>query len=163
MMKILMVCLGNICRSPLAEGILQHKAKKAGLNWQIDSAGTEHYHIGQPPHPLSQKVAKLNGIDICNQRARQFVKEDFDRYDKIYAMAEDVLNEIKRIAKEKYNPAKVDLFLNELYPGEHMSVPDPWYGTEPDYHHVYKLIDKVCDKIISNYAPEAAMKSKLKL
>jgi len=78
-MKILMVCLGNICRSPLAEGILLHKAKKAGLNWTVDSAGTNHYHIGEPPHHLSQKVAKLNGINICDQKARRFVKEDFDR------------------------------------------------------------------------------------
>ena len=147
-MKILMVCLGNICRSPLAEGILQHKAKAAGLDWQVDSAGTNGYHIGEAPHKLSQKVAKLNGIDICNQKARQFVKEDFERYDKIYAMADDVLDDMKRIAGNKWNAAKVELFLNELYPGEHRSVPDPWYGTEPGYHEVYKLIDKACDKII---------------
>lgn len=151
-MKILMVCLGNICRSPLAEGVLQHKADAAGLNWTVDSAGTNSYHIGEPPHPLSQKVAKLNGVDICQQRARHFVKEDFDRYDKIYAMADDVVDDIKRIAKEKYNPAKVDLFLNELYPGQNQSVPDPWYGTEPGYHEVYELIDKTCEKIIRNYA-----------
>ena len=111
-MKILMVCLGNICRSPLAEGILQHKANKAGLNWQVDSAGTNNYHIGEAPHHLSQKVAKLNGVDICNQRARRFVKEDFDRYDKIYAMADDVVDDIRRIAKDKFDPSKVDLFLN---------------------------------------------------
>jgi protein-tyrosine phosphatase len=151
MMKILMVCLGNICRSPLAEGILQYKANEAGLNWTVDSAGTNSYHIGEPPHPLSQKVARLNGIDICNQRARRFVKEDIDRYDKIYAMAEDVLDDIKRIAKEKYDPKKVDLFLNELYPGKNASVPDPWYGTEPGYHEVYELISNVCDEIVSKY------------
>src|SRR6187431_785324 len=78
-MKILMVCLGNICRSPLAEGILQDKAWKAGLKWRIESAGTNNYHIGEAPHPLSQKVAKLNGIDICKQRKRKFVAEDFNR------------------------------------------------------------------------------------
>lgn len=152
-MKILMVCLGNICRSPLAEGVLQHKADAAGLNWTVDSAGTNSYHIGEPPHPLSQKVAKLNGVDICQQRARHFVKEDFDRYDKIYAMASDVLDDIKRIAKEKYDPAKVDLFLNKLYPGKNISVPDPWYGTEPGYHEVYKLIDEACDAIINSPCP----------
>ena len=130
-MKILMVCLGNICRSPLAQGILKHKAKKAGLDWEVDSAGTNGYHIGEPPHQLSQKVAKLNGIDICNQRSRQLVKEDFDRYDKIYAMAEDVMDDMKAIAKEKYDPSKVDLFLNELYPGKNRIVPDPWYGPNP--------------------------------
>src|SRR6478672_7508774 len=105
-MKVLMVCLGNICRSPLAEGILKHKAEQAGLNWQVDSAGTNGYHIGEAPHRFSQKVAKLNGIDICEQRARQFVKEDFDRYDKIYAMADDVVDDIKRLARNKYNPEK---------------------------------------------------------
>jgi protein-tyrosine phosphatase len=151
-MKILMVCLGNICRSPLAEGILQHKAKSAGLQWQIDSAGTNSYHIGQPPHKLSQKVAKLNGVDICSQRARKFVKEDLDMYDKIYAMADDVIDDIKKISRDKFDPSKVDLFLNELYPGKHMSVPDPWYGTEPGYREVYKLIDKTCEAIIQKYA-----------
>lgn len=151
-MRILMVCLGNICRSPLAEGVLKHKAKEAGLHWQIDSAGTNGYHVGEAPHHLSQKVARLNGIDICDQRARQFVKEDFDRYDKIYAMADDVVDDIKRIAKNKYDPFKVDLFLNELYPGKNLSVPDPWYGPEPGYHEVYKMIDKTCNRIIENYS-----------
>jgi protein-tyrosine phosphatase len=151
-MKILMVCLGNICRSPLAEGILEHKIRQAGLSWQVDSAGTNGYHIGDAPHRLSQKVAKLNGIDICNQKARQFVKEDFDSFDKIYALADDVLNEIKWIAKEKYNPKKVDLLLNELHPGKNYSVPDPWYGTESGYHEVYKLIEAACDAIIKKYS-----------
>ena len=151
-MKILMVCLGNICRSPLAEGVLKHKAAEAGLNWQVDSAGTNGYHVGEAPHRLSQKVAKLNGIDICQQRARQFVKEDMERYDKIYAMADDVMDDIRRIAKEKFDPSKAELFLNELYPGKHMSVPDPWYGTEPGYHEVYQLINTTCDVIIKKYA-----------
>ena len=150
-MKILMVCLGNICRSPLAEGILKHKAKAAGLNWTVESAGTNGYHIGEAPHHLSQKVALLNGIDICDQRARQFVKEDMDRYDKLYAMAEDVLDEMKRIARNKWNPEKVDFFLNELHPEENRSVPDPWYGTEPGFHEVYKIINETCDAIIKKY------------
>jgi protein-tyrosine phosphatase len=151
-MKILMVCLGNICRSPLAEGILQSKAKQAGLDWQVDSAGTNGYHVGEAPHPLSQKVARLNGIDICEQRARRFVKEDLDRYDKIYAMADDVIDDIKSIVKNRFDQSKVELFLNELFPGENASVPDPWYGPEPGYHEVYKLIDEACDKIIAKYA-----------
>ena len=154
-MKILMVCLGNICRSPLAEGILEHKAKKAGLDWTVESAGTNGYHNGEPPHKLSQKVAMLNGIDICHQRSRQFVKEDMDRYDKIYAMADDVIEDIRTIAREKFDPDRVDLFLNELHPGKHLSVPDPWYGTEPGYHEVYKLIDETCEAIIRKYAPVA--------
>ena len=151
-MKILMVCLGNICRSPLAEGILQDKAFKAGLTWSVESAGTNSYHTGDAPHRLSQKVAKLNGIDICNQRARRFTAGDFDVYDKIYALAGDVLNEIKRMAGKKYNAAKVDLLMNELYPGENMDVPDPYYGEEDGYHKVYKMIDEVSDKIIEKYS-----------
>jgi protein-tyrosine phosphatase len=147
-MKILMVCLGNICRSPLAEGILQHKAAIAGLQWQVDSAGTNSYHIGEPPHKLSQKVAKLNGIDICNQRARRFVKEDLDRYDKIYAMSEDVIDDLRHITGKMWSEKKVDLLLNELEAGANKSVPDPWYGTEPGYHEVFTLIDKACEKII---------------
>ena len=138
----------------MAEGILKHKAREAGLNWTVDSAGTNSYHIGEPPHRLSQRVAKLNGVDICDQRARRFVKEDFDRYDKIYAMADDVIDDIKWIAKEKYDPAKIDLFLNELHPGKNKSVPDPWYGTEPGYHEVYKLIDETCNRIIENWRIE---------
>ena len=150
-MKILMVCLGNICRSPLAEGILKHKAKAAGLHWTVESAGTNGYHVGEAPHQLSQKVARLNGIDICEQRARQFAKEDLDRYDKIYAMADDVLDDIRRIARHKWNEEKVALFLNELHPHENRSVPDPWYGTEPRFHEVYQMINETCDAIIKKY------------
>jgi len=151
-MKILMVCLGNICRSPLAEGILQEKAFKAGLTWSIESAGTNSYHTGEAPHPLSQKVARLHGIDISKQRARRFVAEDFEQYDKIYALANDVMSEIKRIAGKKFDPKKTVLFMNEMYPGKDMDVPDPWYGPEPGYHEVYKLIDAVCNNIVEKYA-----------
>ena len=146
-----MVCLGNICRSPLAEGILQEKAFKAGLKWSIESAGTNSYHTGEPPHPLSQKVARANGIDISKQRARRFIAEDFLVYDKIYALAEDVLDEIRRIAKNKFDFSKVDLLMNELYPGKNLDVPDPYYGSEAGYHEVYKMIDEVCDAIVSKY------------
>lgn len=151
-MKILMVCLGNICRSPLAEGILQEKAFKAGLTWSIESAGTNSYHTGEPPHPLSQKVAKLNGIDISRQRARRFTADDFAAYDKIYALAADVLEEIRRIAGKKFDNRKAVLLLKELYPGQQLDVPDPWYGPEPGYHEVFRLIDKACDAIIANHA-----------
>lgn len=148
-MKILMVCLGNTCRSPLAEGILQDKINKAGLNWQVDSAGTNGYHLGESPHRLSQKVARMNGIDISHQVSRQFVKEDFDRFDKIYAMANDVIDEMRYIAGNKFNEAKVDLLMNESFPGENRDIPDPWYGTEPGYHLVFDLIDNACTQIMT--------------
>jgi len=147
-MKILMVCLGNICRSPLAEGILQDKAFKAGLNWSVESAGTNGYHDGEPPHPLSQKIARMNGIDICNQRSRRFVPEDFDRFDKIYALAEDVLFDMRQIARKKFNRSKVDLLMNELYPGKDLDVPDPWSGPEEEYYEAFRLIDAACEKIV---------------
>lgn len=146
-----MVCLGNICRSPLAEGILQEKIWKAGLQWSVESAGTNSYHIGEAPHPLSQKVARVNKIDISKQRARRFVAEDFDRFDKIYAMSDDVIDDMRRIAKDKFDEKKTSLLLNELFPGKNVDVPDPWYGPEPGYHDVFKLINDACDKIVERY------------
>lgn len=151
-MKILMVCLGNICRSPLAEGILQQKAFAAGLLWSVESAGTGGSMQGNPPHHLAQKVAKLNKIDISCQRARRFIKEDILIFDKIYAMSEDVLDDIRRITKENWDEKKVELLLNELYPGSNKSIPDPWFGGEKDFHTVYKLIEAACDEIISKYS-----------
>ncbi len=149
-----MVCLGNICRSPLAEGILQHKADAAGLSWTIDSAGTNGYHTGEAPHRLSQKVAAMNGIDISKQCARQFTAADFHQFDKIYALAGDVLADIRHIARRDFDPAKADLLMNELYPGKNMDVPDPWYGTEPGYHDVFAMINAACDKIIERYGTQ---------
>lgn len=153
-----MVCLGNICRSPLAEGILQEKVKKAGLNWVIDSAGTNHYHTGDPPHLLSQKVALANGIDITQQRARRFTSEDLNQFDKIYALAGDVLKDIQRITGSKFDSSKVDLLLNEQYPGKNLDVPDPYYGGEPDFHEVFELLDHVCDQLILKYQNHNATK-----
>ena len=148
-----MVCLGNICRSPLAEGILQDKVFKAGLQWSIESAGTNSYHTGDAPHQLSQKVAKINGIDISQQRARKFSADDFEVYDKIYALAADVIDEMRSLSKNKFDGSKVDLLLNELYPGEDKDVPDPYYGAEPGYHKVYDLIERACDAIIEKASP----------
>ena len=155
-MKILVVCLGNICRSPLAEGILQHKVEKAGLNWTVESAGTNGYHTGDAPHPLSQKVARLHGIDISKQRARRFVADDFGQYDRIYALASDVLDEMRRIARHAFDPQKADLLMNELNPGSNQDVPDPYYGTEEGYHEVFAMISEACDAIISNHARSMA-------
>lgn len=155
-MKILVVCLGNICRSPLAEGILQHKAEKAGLNWIIESAGTNGYHTGDAPHPLSQKVARLHGIDISGQRARRFVAGDFQAYDRIYALASDVLDEMRRIARHEFDPQKADLLMNELNPGSNQDVPDPYYGAEDGYHEVFAMISEACDAIIDNHARSMA-------
>jgi len=148
-----MVCVGNICRSPLAQGILQHKTEEAGLTWTLDSAGTNNgYHVGEAPHHLSQKVARLHSIDISQLRARSFTAEDFDHFDKIYAMSKDVLLDIKRISKNKFDPQKADLLMNEIYPGRNMDIPDPWYGPEPGYHEVFRMIASACDRILERYA-----------
>lgn len=150
-MRVLMVCLGNICRSPLGEGILQHHAWKAGLQWTVESAGTGNWHIGEHPHPLSTKVAKLNGIDISKQRARQFVKEDFERFDIIYVMDSGNYNEVKRISGNFFDETKIDLLLNESYPGQNRNVPDPWFGEEDGYHKVFVMIQNACEKVIEKH------------
>ena len=148
-MKILMVCLGNICRSPLAEGILGDKAKEAGLNWTVDSAGTgAAYHLGEPPHKLSQEVAEINNIDISNHKARQFVKEDLENYDFIYVMDDDNYNEVKRISKNLWDESKVDFLMNEIYPGKNMEIPDPWFGEIDGYFEVFDMMNEACEKII---------------
>lgn len=148
-----MVCLGNICRSPLAEGILREKIRKAGLHWTVDSAGTANYHIGDSPHHLSQKVAKLNGVDISYLQGRQFDKHDILHFDKIYVMDANNYEEVKNMSRELWDEKKVDLLLNELYPFENREVPDPWYGPEEGYHRVYQMISEACDAILTKYAP----------
>jgi len=155
-MKILMVCLGNICRSPLAEGILQQKINEKELNWKVESAGTNGFHVGESPHRLSQKVARLHGIDISHQQCTRFLKEDFSRFDIIYAMASDILEEMKWIGKEQYDSSKVKLLLNESFPGENREIPDPWYGKEPGYHIVFNLLEGACDAIIKKYDQKKA-------
>lgn len=145
-----MVCLGNICRSPLAEGILRQKAKEKGLDWEIDSAGTENYHVGEAPHYLAQKIAKEHGIDISGQRARRLSPADLEKFDKIYVMAPDVYHEMKYIAKN-IPEDKVDFLRNEVSPGKNLPVPDPWYGGEREFQEAYSLIEEACDKIIEKY------------
>jgi protein-tyrosine phosphatase len=147
-MKVLMVCHGNICRSPLAEGILKHKLLAAGLDWEVDSAGTSNYHEGEAPHVLSQKVAAGHGIDISGQVCRRFVKEDILRFDKIYAMDSEVYNDIRRLSGDVWNASKTDLLMNEVEPGRNIDVPDPWYGAEDGYHVVFDMISLACDSII---------------
>lgn len=150
-MKILMVCLGNICRSPMAEGILREKIKAHHLDWIVDSAGTENYHVGERPHPLAQKTALKHGVDISEHRARRFTVQDLEIFDQVYAMSEDVYDEIKFMAGNNFSSDHVDLLLNEVHPGENNSVPDPWYGGEKDFMYAYRLIEEACDKIVSNY------------
>jgi len=147
-MKILMVCLGNICRSPLAQGIMQHKVNKLGLNWQIDSAGTSNEHMGEPPHILSKKVAKANGIDITEQRATQFVKEDMLRYDKILVMDSMNYEQVQQIANDYWESEKVDYLIHEKRLYKSRNIPDPWFGGEAHFEHVFFLINEACNDFL---------------
>lgn len=142
-MRILMVCLGNICRSPLAEGILQQKAQAAGLDWQIDSAGTGHWHIGDPPDPRSAATARLHGLDISRQRGRQFQPTDFQQFDQIFVMDAQNLRDVLRQASTEADRAKVALILEEIHPGQGRSVPDP-YWDDDGFEAVYHMLDEAC-------------------
>lgn len=151
-MRVLIVCLGNICRSPIAEGVLRFMAEQRGLNWTVHSAGTNSYHTGEAPHRHSQAVCKANGIDISMQRARRFKASDLDNYDLIYAMATDVLADMKQQAGRHADFSNVRLFLDEQAPGQQASVPDPWYGDEDGYLPVYRLIEENCAFIMDKYS-----------
>jgi|TARA_B110000914_G_scaffold80653_1_gene70908 protein-tyrosine phosphatase len=143
--KILMVCLGNICRSPLAEGIL--KSKIDSNNIFVDSAGTGHWHIGKKPDPRSIEVAKKHQLDITDQRARQFSKQDFDDFDYIFVMDNSNKKDILSIARNDSDKEKIHLILNEIFPNENMDVPDPYYGGSEGFQNVYRMLDLSCDSI----------------
>lgn len=145
MTKILMVCLGNICRSPLAEGILQSKLDNN--LFVVDSAGTSSYHIGNKPDSRSIAIAKKKGIDITQQQARQFVKQDFLDFDIIYAMDNSNYNNIIALAENDKQKSKVNLILNESYPEQNLDVPDPYYGGDKGFENVFNMLDDACNKI----------------
>jgi len=145
-MKILMVCLGNICRSPLAEGILKNKTQN--LDVFVDSAGTSSYHVGNLPDSRSIEIANKNGIDLTYQRARQFSEKDFDDFDKIYAMDTNNYSNIISLGRNQSDRDKVDVILNELTPKSYDSVPDPYYGAGDGFQVVYDMIDNACDAIV---------------
>ena len=151
-MRILFVCLGNICRSPIAEGVMREMIRKQGLPWTVASAGTNSYHTGEPPHKHSQRVCAERGVDISAQRARRFQAEDFAEYDLIYAMADDVLETMRSMSGFMFDERKAALFLEELYPGENRSVPDPWYGDLQGYYPVYDMIEEGCRAIVKRYS-----------
>lgn len=149
-MKVLMVCLGNICRSPLAEGILQRKVEEKDLNWQIDSAGTGSWHVGELPDSRSIEVGKKYGIDLTTQRARQFKKIDLDRFDLIFAMDSSNYQNILKLADNQMQKDKVKLIMNEAEPGRNEAVPDP-YWDDDGFEKVYQMLDKACAKLVGKY------------
>jgi protein-tyrosine phosphatase len=145
--KVLMVCLGNICRSPLAEGILQSKLPKK--DYIIDSAGTANYHIGAAPDKRSVLIAKKFGIDISQQKCRQITKSDFETFDYIYVMDTSNYKNVIAIAPNEASKQKVKLILNEVDSTSDLEVPDPYYGEMEYFEHVFHLLDEACTIIAS--------------
>ena len=143
--KILMVCLGNICRSPLAEGILASKLPKN--KFKVDSAGTGSWHVGHKPDDRSVAVAKKNKINISDQKGRQFSKSDFDSFDYIYVMDNSNYDDVIELAESQEHKQKVQLILDELFPNEKVDVPDPYFGLPNGFEIVYNMLDEVCDII----------------
>ena len=140
-----MVCLGNICRSPLAEGLLASKLP-AG-RFIVDSAGTGHWHVGKQPDQRSIAIAQKNGLDISSQKGRLFDVSDFDKFDYIYVMDSSNYDDIMRLAKNDEQRNKVRLILDELFPGEKVDVPDPYFGLQNGFETVYRMLDQTCEII----------------
>jgi protein-tyrosine phosphatase len=147
-MKILMVCLGNICRSPLAEGILRSKIIAENLAVEVDSAGTSDYHIGEPPDKRSSANALSHGIDLSMLRGRQFTEKDFDDFDRIFVMDTTNYSNVINLARSLEDRKKVELILNVPFPASNRSVPDPYFGGEEGFEIVFHLLDEACNSII---------------
>jgi protein-tyrosine phosphatase len=143
--RVLMVCLGNICRSPLAEGILRSKVDPEKV--EVDSAATSDYHIGHSPDERSVAVAQKNNLDITYQRGRQFGVEDFERFDRIYVMDISNYRDVMALAQNEEHRQKVSLILEEIFPGENVEVPDPYQGGPEGFHRVYAMLEEACEVI----------------
>ncbi len=150
-MNLLFVCLGNICRSPLADGIMRDLVKKNNLNWKVDSAGTANYHVGEHPDKRAQRVAKKFEVDISGLVGRQFTVNDFDEFDYIFAMDAQNYQDILKLARNENDKAKVELFLNRLEPGMNRVVRDPWYD-DALFEPVFREIEKTCILIVKEVA-----------
>jgi protein-tyrosine phosphatase len=152
--KILMVCLGNICRSPLAEGLLASKLPKE--TFVVDSAGTGHWHVGKHPDQRSIDIARKNGIDISQQKGKLFSTADFDAFDYIYVMDSTNYDDVIGMAKNDEQRSKVKMILNELFPGENVDVPDPYFGLSNGFDNVYGMLNETCNgiakKLIAKYS-----------
>lgn len=148
-----MVCLGNICRSPVAEGILRKKIQENNLEdiLSVDSCGTSGYHDGELPDERSRENALKNGLDISYQRSRKLTLSDFERFDKIYCMDQSNYNDIKKACPNSNLLSKVDLLLNLSFPGENRKVPDPYFGGGNGFQEVYELVDHACEIFINAY------------
>jgi protein-tyrosine phosphatase len=143
--NILMVCLGNICRSPLAEGLMRSKLNFT--KFTVDSAGTSGGHKGQAPDKRSIAVAKKNGLDISNQKSRKLLEEDFKNFDVLYVMDQSNYNDVTALASTEEEKKKVIKILDEVFPGENLDVPDPYYGGSQGFDNIYRMLDRATDVI----------------
>lgn len=140
-----MVCLGNICRSPLAEGILKSKVDASKVF--VESAGTGHWHVGEEPDKRSVAVGKRYDIDITSQRGRQFSAKDFENFDLIYVMDNSNKDDLLAMAETDSQREKIKLILDEIFPGENVDVPDPYFGGNAGFENVFKMLDEACEEI----------------
>ena len=148
-MNILFVCLGNVCRSPMAVGLLRKKFTENNIDGFVDSAGFESYTINEPPDKRAIKTAKKYGVEVSGE-ARIFIKDDFDKFDKIYVMDMQNYRDVKELARNKSDLKKIDYLLNVLHPGKNETVPDPYLQGEHNCHVVFELLDKATTKIVEN-------------
>lgn len=151
MQKILFVCLGNICRSPLAEGIMLKLITEKELDLHVDSAGTAKFHVGEAPDARTITNAKNHDVNLTALRARQFSEKDFDEFDAIYVMDNSNMTHVLALAKNETQSQKVELFLNTLHPNKQMEVPDPYFGGEEGFEDVYNLVYTACEKIVEKH------------
>lgn len=150
-MRVIFVCLGNICRSPIAEGVLRHKLLEKKLEGIVASAGTSDWHQGDAPHRSSQKVCRQNGVDISRQKSQAFVREMFTEYDLIFAMDSNNYKDLMQMTNSQEDQTKIKLFSSLIPNFEPQDIPDPYYGDFSGYEHVYKMIDELCEQLIDTY------------
>ena len=146
-MKVLMVCLGNICRSPIAMAILRDKFKKMNIEGEVQSAGFEPYHNGDPADDRAMAIVKEHGLDLSDHTARLFRKDDFDQFDLIYVMDNTNYQDVMFMARNEEDKKKVRYIMNEVHPGKNQQVPDPYYGGAYKFKEVYDLLEQACQKI----------------
>lgn len=151
-----MVCLGNICRSPIADGLLAKKVNQHGLEVEVDSAGTGDYHIGEAPDERMRKTAKQFGTPIDHLRARQFKVFDYDEFDVIYVMDKSNYDNVVKLARNSNDKEKVKMILNEIKPGSDLEVPDPYWSGDQGFIDVYNMLDEATDNIITKLKNEYA-------
>jgi len=149
-MRILMVCMGNICRSPLAEAILKDKFRKSNIDVIVESAGTIRFHEAEGADARATEIASWHHLSLSDHTARGLTKHDLVEFDKIYVMDAGNYHDVKKIAGQDFNPSQVDFILNEVFTGQNREVPDPYYGGKDGFESVFQLLDKACSQIALN-------------